>query len=245
MSAPIDSYVRRVRHLLPGPASARAGMLHELSDGLHDAAQAHVRAGVPAEDAEARAVAECGPAEDAAAAYRPELTALQGRHTAMLVAVLMPGLNLLWDVPWMIPGPWNAPPNPVVSALSRVVTGADLLAGCCAVALILLMMLAARRGRPATSLTGAVGVIGVIAFTVTLSCSVAMMVANADGPSRAFATSWIGLLVGSVTVVCACLLARSLARSLRSAFAAAARTPSRPAPAGAAEQPGRTERLGR
>ncbi|MGW0227683.1 hypothetical protein ACWDWO_05170 [Actinopolymorpha singaporensis] len=240
MSAQIDGYVGRVRALLPGPASARAGMLRELSDGLYDAAEAHVRAGVPAEKAQARAVAECGPAEDTAAAYRPELTAVQGRHTAMLVAVLMPGLNLLWDVPWMIAGPWNAPPNGVVSALSRVVTATDLLGGGCAVVLILLMVLAARRERPATSLTGAVGIIGAVAFTVTLSCSVAMMLVNADGPGQAFATSWIGLLVGSVTVVCACLLVRSLVRSLWSAFAAA-RTPSGPAPAGMEH----VERVGR
>ncbi|MFD2079929.1 hypothetical protein SAMN05421678_105243 [Actinopolymorpha cephalotaxi] len=224
MSAPIDGYVRRVRHLLPGPAAARSELMCELSDGLYDAARAHVRAGVAAEEAGARAVADCGPAEDTAAAYRPELTAVQGRHTAMLVAVLMPGLNLLWDVPWMISGPWNAPPNPVVSALSRVVTGSDLLAGGSAVVLLLLMVLAARRGRPATSLTGAVAVVGVLAFTVTLGCSVAMMAVNADGPSQAFATSWIGLLVGSVTLGCACLLVRSLVRSLRSAFAGV-RTP--------------------
>jgi hypothetical protein len=218
MTAPIESYVRQVRHLLPGPASARAGMLCELSDGLYDAARAHVRAGIPSARAQARAVAECGPAEDTAAAYRPELTAVQGRHTAMLVAVLMPGLNLLWDVPWRISGPWNAPPDPVVSTLSRVVTGSDLLAGGCAVMVILAMTVAARRGRSATSLTGAVGVIGVLAFTVTLGCSVAMMVANADGPSQAFATSWIGLGVGSVTLVCAGVLVRSLSRSLRSAW---------------------------
>ncbi|MET9021317.1 hypothetical protein ABZV93_15140 [Actinopolymorpha sp. NPDC004070] len=245
MSGPIDGYVRRVRQLLPGPASARAEMLCELSDGLYDAARAHVRAGLPAGEAQVRAVAECGPAEDTAAAYRPELTAVQGRHTAMLVAVLMPGLNLLWDVPWMISGPWNAPPNPVVSALSRVVTGSDLLAGGSAVALVLLMVLAARRGRPAASLTGAVGVVGVLAFTVTLSCSVALMVVNADGPSQAFASSWIGLLVGSVTIACACLLVRSLARSLRAAFACA-RTPSGLVPASAAAQPpGRADRVGR
>ncbi len=244
MNTPIDGYLLRVRHLLPGPASARAEMLGELSDGLRDAAEAHIRVGAPVAEAEARAVADCGPAEDVAAAYRPELTAVQGRHTAMLVAVLMPGLNLLWDVPWRMSGPWNGPPNAAVSSLSRVVTGADLLAGGCAVVLMLLMVLAARRGRPATPLTGAVGVIGVLAFTITLSCSVAMMVLNADGPSQAFATSRIGLLVGSVTVACACLLVRSLTRALRAAFIGA-RSPLRPAPVGAGEQLERAGRAGR
>jgi hypothetical protein len=218
LSTTVDSYVRTVGRRLRGPAGTRRELMRELADGLQDATEAHVRAGLPALVAQARAVRECGPVDTLVAAYQPELAASQGRRTSMLLALLMPGLVLLWDLPWMVAGPWNAPAPPAVTALSDVITYAGLAAGGCALLALALFVRGARLRRPVGKLTGVVGILGVVVLALTFTCSAAMAFLNPGETMAVFARSWIGLLVEVVTIVATGSMVVSLSRSLRLTF---------------------------
>ena len=223
--ATVDSYVRTVGRRLIGPVGTRRGLMRELADGLHDATEAHVRAGLPVAAAQARAVRECGPVEALVAAYQPELAAAQGRRTSMLLALLMPGLVLLWDLPWMFAGAWNTPAPRAVWVLSDVITYAGLAAGGCALLALALFVAGARLRWPVVKLTGAVGLLGVVVLALTLTCSAAMAVLNPGESMAVLARSWIGLGVEAVTIVATGSMTLSLIRSLRLAFG---RTPAEP-----------------
>lgn len=218
----VDSYVRTVGRRLRGPVGTRRELMRELADGLHDATEAHVRAGLPASAAQARAVRECGSVDTLVAAYQPELAASQGRRSAMLLALLMPGLVLVWDVPWMVSGPWNAPAPRAVGVLSDVITYVGLAAGGCGLLAVALFVAGARLHRPVRKLTGAVGVLGVAVLALTFTCSAAMAFLNPGETMAVFARSWIGLLVEAVTLVTTTMMTLSLSRSLRLAFGRAA-----------------------
>jgi hypothetical protein len=77
---PIESYLAQVTAALPGPA--RADIVAELRDGLLDATDAHVSAGLAPPAAAQAAVAEFGHPAQVAAAFRPGLAASQARHVA-------------------------------------------------------------------------------------------------------------------------------------------------------------------
>ncbi|MGW5358886.1 permease prefix domain 1-containing protein [Actinopolymorpha pittospori] len=214
----VDSYVRTVGRRLRGPVGTRRELMRELADGLDDATEAHVRSGLPVAAAQARAVRECGPVDALVAAYQPELAASQGRRTSMLLALLMPGLVLLWDVPWMFAGAWNAPAPRAVLVLSDVITYTGLAAGGCALLALAFFVAGARLRWSVAKLTGAVGLLGVVVLALTLTCSAAMAVLNPGDTVAVFAWSWIGLLVEAVTIVATGSMTLSLIRSLRLAF---------------------------
>lgn len=217
----IEAYVRTLARTLPGPRRLRAGLLDELADGLHDAATAYERAGIPPREAQARAVEECGDVNAVAPAFRTELAAAQGGRTAKVLALTLPGLVLLWDVPWLVGGSWVAPFPRTTEVLADIITTTGLLVGGCALlALVLLPRCARLRapgagkvpvGRVAGVLCGA----GAAGLAITLGCSAAMILVNPDGSVGAFLASWLGLTVQSITVVAVAGVIRSLVRTFR------------------------------
>lgn len=91
----IDEYVAGLSRRLTGPRRAKADLLAEARDGLTDATEAYVAAGLPPSEAAARAVSDFGAYRQVAPAYQTELAAAQGRLTGILVLIVMPlGIGL-------------------------------------------------------------------------------------------------------------------------------------------------------
>jgi hypothetical protein len=91
----IDEYVAGLSRRLTGPRRAKADLLAEARDGLTDAAEAYVEAGLPSDEAAARAVSDFGSYRQVVPGYQTELAVAQGRFTAVLVMIAMPlGMGL-------------------------------------------------------------------------------------------------------------------------------------------------------
>ncbi|WP_020576443.1 permease prefix domain 1-containing protein [Actinopolymorpha alba] len=221
---PIAAYVKEVERQLTGPPGPRRDLLSELEDGLYDAAEAHVRrSGLAAREAEERAVGECGQVAELAAAYRAELVASQARRTSRLLALAMPGLVFLWDIPWLVGGPWNTPSPRIVLLLSDITTVVGVGTGACALLAIAMLALGARVGirgglaRHEPRVAAAIGLIGVAALIVTFICTSGLAVLNPDEALGAFVISWIGIPLQVITAVAVWCLVRSIIRTLRAA----------------------------
>ena len=121
---PIAQYLAGLAARLRGPVRARADLLGEARDSLLDAAEAYQAAGLPAQRAARRAVAEFGTYAEVAPAYQAELAVAQGRRTARLIAVGLPLVHLLAPLMWWH-SPWSGqPPSQGYYAL---VAGFDVL----------------------------------------------------------------------------------------------------------------------
>ncbi|MBM7786920.1 permease prefix domain 1-containing protein [Tenggerimyces flavus] len=214
-TSPITAYVYAVRRSLHGPRRARIDLIEELTDGLRDAAEAHRQAGLTRVDAEQRAVAESGTVAEVAAAIQPELIAKQGRRTAMLLALGMPGLVLLWDVPWKIGGPWSTATPPATLLLSDIVTWIGLSVGVVGLLAVLGLSLGARLSIPTAVVTRSLGVLGAAALAFTMVASVGMGFANPAEAMGAFMSSWIGLSVMTATLLAVPALTFSVVRSIK------------------------------
>jgi hypothetical protein len=171
---PVDAHVAALGRALRGPARMRRSMLAETRDGLRDAADATGCA--------ARAVREFGTVAELAPQYQAELTAAQGRRTAVLVAVLFPILLIGWHVLWTHGVAWTStgPPPPLVGAMAR---GQDVASAVvAALALAVLVATLRRRSDPRLLAAGAGGV----GLAGALFCGGAAVVMNvANGPATA------------------------------------------------------------
>lgn len=143
MTDAVTEYVAVLDRRLRGPRRLRSDMLAEAADGLTDAAEAYERAGMTAQQARWRAVADFGAPAEVAPAYQAELTAGQARRSVLLVAAAFPGLKLAWDLMWMMlsPAPGLTPGESLLSWL-RAADWYGLLVAVPAVALVVLL------GRP-------------------------------------------------------------------------------------------------
>ncbi|MET1075565.1 MAG: permease prefix domain 1-containing protein [Umezawaea sp.] len=104
----IDGYVGELDGRLRGPAAAKADLLAEARDSLADAAEHYRDAGLPAEEAERRAVEEFGPLAVVAPGYQGELAAAHAATMLRTVMVLIPLTYVLWEVNRMFwIGPWS------------------------------------------------------------------------------------------------------------------------------------------
>jgi len=113
-------YLAVVTAQLTGPTSARAAIIDELRDGLLAALEVHqARRGSPQEAMRA-ASEEFGDPQAVAAAFAPELGAVQARRVALGLLVTGPLVGLTWITavavnalpPWQqqLTGPWLALP---------------------------------------------------------------------------------------------------------------------------------------
>jgi hypothetical protein len=214
-TSPITAYVHAVRRSLHGPRRARIDLIEELNDGLRDAAEAHRKAGLTRVEAEQRAVAECGSVSEIAAEIQPELVARQGKRTAMLFALGMPGLVLLWDLPWRIGGPWNVPTSHTTLLLSDLVTWVGLLIGAAGLLAVAGLSLGARFAIPSSVITRTLGALGALSIAFTLVACAMMGFASPQEATGAYLSSWIGMTIITATALSVPALAFSSVRSIR------------------------------
>jgi hypothetical protein len=116
----VEGYLAAVAGRLTGPPAARAAITDELRDGLLEALAAHRARGCTPQEATAAATAEFGDPGAVAAAFGPELAAVQARRVALGLLASGPLVGLSWLAaaaftalpPWrhQLPGPWLALP---------------------------------------------------------------------------------------------------------------------------------------
>ena len=116
----VADYLSAVAAQLPGPPSARVAVTDELRDGLIEALDTHQGHGCSQAEATAAAIAEFGDPDTVAAAFGPELGAVQARRVALGLLVTGPLVGLAWIAavavnalpPWrhQLTGPWLALP---------------------------------------------------------------------------------------------------------------------------------------
>jgi|tagenome__1003787_1003787.scaffolds.fasta_scaffold20852335_3 hypothetical protein len=95
---PRHDVLARLAAGLRGPRRVRADLLAELRDGLEDATAALEAEGLQPHQARQQAVAEFGDPDALVGELQAELTAVQARRTALLVAVVSPIVSLAWDL---------------------------------------------------------------------------------------------------------------------------------------------------
>jgi HAAS domain-containing protein len=129
----VADYLAAVAAQLTGPAAARIAATDELRDGLLEALETHRGRGCSPAEAAAAAIAEFGDPGTVAAAFGPELGAVQARRVALGLLVTGPLVGLAWIAavvvgdlpPWrhQLIGPWLALP---VAGLALAVAGPAL-----------------------------------------------------------------------------------------------------------------------
>ncbi len=93
----IDDLVIELGHAMHGPSRAKRRLLDEAAAGLSDAALAYQHAGWDQPAAAARAVADLGAVPQVAPTFQAELDVVRARRCALITAVSMPLLALLWN----------------------------------------------------------------------------------------------------------------------------------------------------
>ncbi|MGH3358341.1 MAG: permease prefix domain 1-containing protein [Nocardioidaceae bacterium] len=96
----LDSYIAELDAALHGSRRRRRDLLREAQDHLIDAADAHLAAGLPPEEAEHRAVREFGDAAMVAPAYQAILSVEQSRRLGVWLFLVV----LVQPFAW---GAWN------------------------------------------------------------------------------------------------------------------------------------------
>ncbi|ANN20460.1 hypothetical protein SD37_35995 [Amycolatopsis orientalis] len=149
MSA-IEVYLGDLKSRLSGSAAAKADLLTEARDGLHDAAEAYRAGGVEEPEAERRAVADFGPVDVIARAYQAELGLRRDIRVLWELIVGVPVLMFAWDFARALSfGDWSRFGDPPPSWYHRVIDVADTLAALApvvAVAGVIAARLLSRRG---------------------------------------------------------------------------------------------------
>lgn len=172
----VEHYVATLGRALPGPRRLRRELLEELRTGLLDAAEAHRRAGLPADEAERRAVSESGNVREIAEDFRAELAAVQGRRAAMVLALTMLAGVVAWDVVWNFAP--HGPAPPIVVTLAGVVDWAGLAGGLSALAAIALLVFGARRRQAVRPILAGMVVVTGLSIAMVMGGSVVMNLAD-------------------------------------------------------------------
>jgi hypothetical protein len=130
---PVADYLAAVAAGLTGPATTRVAITDELRDGLLETLERHLARGCSHQEATATAIAEFGDPRTVAAAFAPELAAVQARRVALGLLATGPLVGLAWIAsvaanalpPWrqQLTGPWLALP---LVGLAVVVAGPAL-----------------------------------------------------------------------------------------------------------------------
>jgi hypothetical protein len=208
---PVGAHVAELHRVLRGPAAVKRSMIAEVRDGLADAVADHRDRGLDPHRAAVAAVRDFGSVREVAPLLQEELTARQGRRTALLLVVAFPTTLLAWDGLWMTGHGWPTPPTAAVTALARATDVLTVLIAAAALVLLLATFQGNRLPRWVTGLTGALAALGVVGCG---GMSVVMNVLMPDDGGTLPASPATGLVI-AFTVVAAGLVTRSAARSLR------------------------------
>ena len=104
--APIAEYLDELGARLLGPRRRRAQILAELRDGLNQATDQHLSAGMSAQQAQAAAVAQFGSPQTVAAAFEGELATAYARRIMALYVITGPLVGIWWLL-LLRPDPWR------------------------------------------------------------------------------------------------------------------------------------------
>jgi hypothetical protein len=132
---PIERAMAELDGVLRGPRRAKADLLAEARDGLHDAAQSYMDAGEPAGAACRRAVAEFGPVAEIAAGFQAELSIAQARRTALWVALAVAVQPVVWGP--LRPGADDHDLTAAQALIDRLIETLGVVALCGAVLVLL------------------------------------------------------------------------------------------------------------
>jgi hypothetical protein len=174
---PVEEHVAALDRALSGPAKARRGMVREARDGLVDAADAYRRGGLDAHRAARLAVRDFGPVAEVAPLYQEELAAGQGRRTAQLLVVGVPGLVLGWDL--LVSVGFSAGPQ-APAAVAVLATALDVAGVLVAATALGLVALTFRRTRSPRRVAAAAAVTTVVTVLLSAGSSIALNVLNAE-----------------------------------------------------------------
>ena len=161
----VEERLRELDDRLRGPARLKAELLVELRDALSDAAEVYREGGLPAAEAERRAVAEFGTPAQLLPAYQAELAAAALRGLSLRALLVALALTTAGDLTWR-GSSWSDGPRPPAGylLLSASMNGIWLVVAGLALAALVYGPLAARRGWSTTTgrllglgLTGALG----------------------------------------------------------------------------------------
>jgi hypothetical protein len=174
VSDPVADWLAAVASRLTGPAGSRVAVTDELRDGLLETVERQLARGRSRREATATAIAEFGDPATVAAAFGPELAAVQARRVALSLLATGPLVGLAWLAaaavnglpPWrhQLSGPWLALP----------LVGLAVLVACPALGLTVaatgrLARRLGRLGRRATLPATAVVVAGLAAVVADLT----------------------------------------------------------------------------
>ncbi|MEU8296621.1 permease prefix domain 1-containing protein [Micromonospora sp. NPDC048909] len=195
----VEGHLRELAARLHGPARLKSDLLTEARHGLQDAVEAYRAGGLPAAEAERRAVAEFGSPAQLLPAWQAELAVAALRGLSLRVLAFAATLAVAGDLTWR-GSSWSSDgPHPPAGylLLSRSVSGIWLVALAVAVVGLLLVTVTARSARPGpavlarlvgTGLTGLLG-LGVLAGAALFGWSIGLWDA---------ALSWPPMIVGMV-----------------------------------------------
>ena len=105
--APIAEYLDELGARLLGPRRRRAQIIAELRDGLDQATDQHLNAGMSAQQAQAAAVGQFGSPAAVADAFEGELGTAYARRTIALYVLTGPLVGIWWLL-LLQPDPWHA-----------------------------------------------------------------------------------------------------------------------------------------
>jgi biotin transporter BioY len=211
MTTSIGELLTELDGSLAGPRKWRVDLLTELRDSLCDNASAYSSAGMAPDVAEAKVVDEFGPCADAAALYQRELVAVQGRRTALLVAVGFPAFVVLWGGLWATVWRGIGHASPASSWLSG---SYGWVAGAAAVGAVTGWVVLRGRLAPRHATT-LISVVGAVALVLTLGVTAVRYVVGRAQVAALFAGSPLAVPVHVASFVLASLVARSVWRSYR------------------------------
>jgi hypothetical protein len=183
----VEDYLADVSARLQGPGRERAAIVAELQDGLLEAVDAHVARGLTPPAAAGAAVMEFGDPPTVAAAFTPELAAVQARRIALALVRTGPLVGLLW-----VAAVATSPAPPWRHGLSGVWPALPLLGLAVSAAVVAAVLAVAATGRLSRWLP-------IRPRLATTAAAVAGLVCTAlDASVLALAASWLVRTPGSL-----------------------------------------------
>jgi hypothetical protein len=213
---PVAAHIAELDRLLRGPGAVKRSMIAEVRDGLHDAAAAYRAGGLDPESAAATAVRDFGTVREVAPLMQEELTARQGRSTALLLAVTFPALLVGWDLLWMRGVSWWSAAPDTVAGLARLL---DVTSAVVAAVALALLVGTSRRSAAPRWITALAGITAVTGAVVSGGTSIVMNLASWQQASQVLATEPLAVVARVASGLALVLVVRSAVRSLRVSLA--------------------------
>lgn len=210
---PITRHVAALERALHGPHRTRRGMIAEARAGLLDAAEAYQAGGLPPEQAAARAVRDFGAVGEVAPAFQAELTARQGRWSALLFALVFPGLLAGWDLLWASGLVRREPvvADELVKTLARL---QDMATVVIAVTAVTLLAVTFRRDLSPHRVTWAIGLTGTAGAATCGGLTVLMSLAGGRSTTTLLTTNPTAVTAFAVSGMMLFLIVWQSVRSL-------------------------------